>query len=330
MSIPALAAQDSFLSTLWAKNYVKSPINRDRTQQLRRDRQVAAITSKEGRIYTAKRLLRHLQAACVQAWSKTEQLLEKSVQERNIPVQRVNPWLIAADAHQIFEKLLHAYGERATPRRVSVWLGQDIEKVRHKYTSKEPRVIGFVSMQFHYTGQLLLEELSRSEQSLLEPFLKVVDDHLYIPLGRLYDAAANHDQNSTVLNTVQTLLPQSSEIAATVYRQVAARHPGYRSYSGLLVSETVKTSSLRDVEMFMSYLLTCALEGDFSAAQQELFPLCLILYPVLGVRWELVREMLGAIAQELCARLTQEEVQILLPYLMSMTELFSAKTLQYA
>jgi hypothetical protein len=40
------------------------------------------------------------------------------------------------------------------------------------------------------------------------------------------------------------------------------------------------------------------LGGDIEVLQQELFPLCLMLYPTLNVSWELVRQMLHLMGRE--------------------------------
>jgi hypothetical protein len=42
--------------------------------------------------------------------------------------------------------------------------------------------------------------------------------------------------------------------------------------------------------MFQVYLWVCVLEDTISSGQQELFPLCVMLYPRLNVRWELVQQ----------------------------------------
>jgi hypothetical protein len=75
--------------------------------------------------------------------------------------------------------------------------------------------------------------------------------------------------------------------------------------------------------MFQVYLWVCVLEHSVAAIQQELFPLCVMLYPPLKVRWELVRQMLHLIGMELKKRLEPQQVSLFMPYFQSLWELFS-------
>ena len=106
-----------------------------------------------------------------------------------------------------------------------------------------------------------------------------------MPLQSAYSAVAKHDYDSLALSGVQQLLPTSTEIAKKIFQRVVEIYSTYRFHTGLLSNYVVKTFSIRDVEMFQVYLWVCALEGDISAIQQELFPLCVMLYPTLKVEW---------------------------------------------
>ncbi|NJM84954.1 MAG: hypothetical protein HC839_01385 [Leptolyngbyaceae cyanobacterium RM2_2_21] len=107
-------------------------------------------------------------------------------------------------------------------------------------------------MQFHYCGQILLSHTDLAEQSVLETYFKVIDDHLYMPLQRAYEAAAQYDFSDPRLKTVQRLLPVSSKIAHQIVDTVNRLYPNYACYSGRLDSKSVRTSSVRDVEMFQN------------------------------------------------------------------------------
>lgn len=321
-------AKVSSLASLWAKNYIISVTTRDEAERLRKSADLAEITSHEGRVRTANHLKHNLKLASAQAWSLTENLLSDEVRRHGIDLNVINPWQIAADSHALFQKALDAYGDRVTPRRLSVIVGGEFGRVRQKYTADDPRAIGFVSMQFHYTGQTLLESLSSAERLLLEPYFKVMDDHLYMPLRAAYDAAANHPQTSPALRGVQRLLPISTRIAQEVCKQVCRQYPSYETYSGALSAPQVRTSSIRDVEMFQVYLCLCVLEDSIEAVQRELFPLCAMLYPRLRVSWRLVQEMLQAIGWEMHDRLPPNDVAVFLPYLGAFTEMFSNEVFQ--
>jgi hypothetical protein len=103
--------------------------------------------------------------------------------------------------------------------------------------------------------------------------------------------------------------------------------PKYETMSGKLTDEVVRTSSIRDVEMFQVYLWVCALEGNISAIQKELFPLCVMLYPTLKVQWELVRQMLHLLRFEIQDHLTTEQANILMPYFQVLSSMFSSEVL---
>jgi hypothetical protein len=316
------------LAALWARKYVTSVITLDEIQHLRQDKTLGQAASKQGRAETARQLLQNLTLASAQAWSKTETLLMGEARRHAINPDLINPWEIAGDAHSLFQKCLAAYADRLTPRRLSVLVGTDIGRIRQKYTASDPRAIGFVSMQFHYTGMMLLENLSPVEQSLLAPYLKVMDDHLYMPLRSAYEVAASHSPESPALLAVQHLLPVSSKIAHAICNQVCRVFPGYTSYSGSLNLPVVKTASVRDVEMFQVYLCLCVLENSIRSVQQELFPLCVMLYPRLNVRWKLVQEMLMTLGWEMHDRLAPNHVTVFLPYLKALTEMFEIDLFQ--
>ncbi|MGQ4646556.1 hypothetical protein [Lyngbya aestuarii] len=322
------AASVHSLAALWARKYYVSVTSQDENYHLKNSENLEEVNSQEGRTLTVAKLIQNLNLASAQAWSLTEMLLSKEIRRHGINPELVNPLEIAADTRYLFQKVLDAYESRATPRRLSVIVGKDFGKVRQKYTSVDRRAIGFVSMQFHYTGQKLLEWLSSAEQVLWTPYLKVMDDHMYMPLQAAYEAAANHSENSPALAAVQHLLPVSSKIAYSVCKQVSQLNPNYRSHSGLLTEIKIKTASIRDIEMFQIYLCLCVLENDIRSVQQELFPLCIMLYPRLKVSWKLVQEMLKTLGWDMYANLPPESMAAFLPYLRSLTEMFSCDVFQ--
>jgi hypothetical protein len=317
-------------AALWAKNYIRSVTTKGEAEALRSNASFSEAASKEGRQMTSQRLKEKLSLASAEAWSATEKLLSEEIRRHGIDPSLVDPWAIARDSHNLFDKVLNAYAARVTPRRLSVLVGNDFGQVRKRYTAEDPRAIGFVSMQFHYTGQTLLNWSSIGEKMLLEPYFKVMDDHLYMPLRAAYEAAAKLDYNSPQLRAVRHLLPHSTKLATSVCQQVISQYPGYRTHSGLLSSSVVKTSSIRDVEMFQIYLCLCVLEDNIRAVQRELFPLCAMLYPRLNVNWRLVQDMLKSMGWEIHDRLHPEDARLFLPYLCALNEMFSSEVFEIA
>jgi hypothetical protein len=345
------------LAQIWAKKYVADLQVNTQEQAPAGYLDVENVVSLKGRTNTTEKLNQALRFTSAQAWAKTETLLVKEVQRHRIDPDLIDPWRIAEDTRHLFNQTLRVYTEQAPPRQVSILmelpepahavystvleeltdlptpgqlsvvLAPEVGKIRQKYTAHDPRVLGFVSMQFHYSGQMLLELLSPLEQNLVGSYFKVIDDHLYMPLHRSYEAAAEHEYNSPALLAVQQLLPISSEIARSVCQRISEMYPAYRSYSGSLSSPPVKVSSIRDVEMFQVYLCLCVLEGKIAALQEELFPLCVMLYPPLQVRWELVRHMLRLLGQEISERLGPNHAGVFQSASRALWEMFSLEVL---
>ncbi|MEH2418395.1 hypothetical protein [Nostoc sp.] len=343
------------LAQQWAKKYIgnlKVDVDIGRVEKIEIPN-LSEIVSPEGRKRTAQKVLESLRSVSARAWNKTEQLLSKEIKQHGIDLNLINPWEISGDSFNIYQKALDVYTQQTTsqplslvrnlvdsenplykqaldvyteqvaPSKLATVIGGDIGKLRKKYTSQDPRVIGFVSMQFHYTSQMLIESLEPIEQSLISTYFKVIDDHLYMPLQRAYEAAANHDSDSLALSAVQKLLPISTQIAKRICQRVIVLNPNYNSMSGGLSNPIVKTSSIRDVEMFQIYLWVCALETSCEAILQELFPLCVMLYPRLKVQWEVVRQMLHLLRQEIDISLTPQEAETLKPYFQVLWDMFS-------
>ncbi|AKG24052.1 hypothetical protein [Calothrix sp. 336/3] len=346
------------LAQQWAKKYLHS-IKSNKSYEIENDAQTLAdVASPLQRKKTAKKLLNFLSSATFQAWNQTNALLSEEIKRHNIDTQLINPWEIAAEASKIYSQALDIYGQQIFPKtsdsqwnliytnkcstaemeevesqninsnQLSTIISPQLGMLRQKYTQKDPKVIGVVCVMFHYTSQMLLQTLSPWEQVLVGGYFKVIDDHLYIPLQRAYKAATVHDKTSPALAAVQTLLPISTQIAKKISQKIIELNPHYYSLSGSLNDSPVKTSSIRDVEMFQVYLWICTLEGSVAAIQQELFPLCVMLYPKLNIQWHIVRQMLQLLEQEISQQLNSEQFYTLLPYLHVLWQMFSPQVFE--
>jgi len=341
------------LAQQWAKKYVQNLQIDHKAQESSVPSNLSEVVSPMGRKKTARKIMESLRTVSAKSWNKTEALLSTEIIQHGIDPNLINPWEIAGDSFKIYQKTLdvytqqgvlrplsqvmelpesgntpneqplQVYTEQVAPSQLAAVISKDIGAIRNKYTSVDSRVIGFVSMQFHYTSQMLIQPLEPIERSLISAYFKVIDDHLYMPLQRAYKAAAEHDYNSLALSAVQQLLPVSTQIAQNICQRVIELYPNYQSMSGTLSSPLVKISSIRDVEMFQVYLWVCALEGSVAAIQQELFPLCVLLYPKLNVHWEVIRQMLYFLGQEIQTRLTPQQADTLMPYFHVLWQMFS-------
>ncbi len=325
LNVPLKPAKSNLysLASVWARRYVTAvsvdPQGTDPAIVPLDD----TFFSEFGSQQTAAKLQGLIRQASAQAWGQTEALLGGDLQRHGIPSELINPWAIASDAHKLFEQAIRAYGDGIAARQMSLAVGHDCGQLRAKYTQADPRLIGFVSMQCHYTGQALLASLTDRERQLFVPYLKVIDDHLYMPLREAYQAAAQYDSTSETLRAVQHLLAVSTKIARKVYKRVSRQNPGYQSRSGALALDAVRVSSIRDIEMFQMYLCLCLLDGDVRSVQEQLFPLCVMLYPRLNVSWQLVQEMLAALGWEMHRRLLPGDMMQFLPYLRTLSHMFS-------
>lgn len=306
------------LAGIWAKKYVNT---------LLAHAWESSNSQEKGPEKTAQKILDNLRFASSQAWSKTEELLLAEVKRHRISPSLIDPWKIAEDSRILFEQAAESYKAKLTPAQFSVVISPICGRIRLHYTATNPCVLGFMSMQFHHTGLLFLEHLDPGEQEGVQNYLKVMDDHLYMPLQRTYDAAGRHDYNSPILVAVRELLPVSTRLAESICTEVAQNNPNYRSRGGPLNDPRVRISSIRDVEMFQIYLCLSVLEGNVAAIQQELFPLCIMLYPPLQVRWFLVRQMLELLESRLKEGVAADSYEVFAPALQTFQNMFSEDVL---
>ncbi|NER78498.1 MAG: hypothetical protein F6K42_02770 [Leptolyngbya sp. SIO1D8] len=301
------------LCQAWAQRYIRQ-VDRGNTEP------ICAVDSRQEIADKLRQVLRNLSA---KAWGKTEELIAKEVIRHQINPGFIDPWAISQDVCRVYSATLKQYAEGIKAEWFALDVAQQIGQIRDRYTAHDPRVIGVVSMQFHYTGQLLLGCTYGNQKAELEPYFKAIDDHLYLPLKRTYEAAAAYEYDALELKAIRRLMPASSQMAVQIVDQASIAFPHYHSYSGPLASSLVRISSIRDVEMFQVYLWVCLLEGNEAIVQQELFPLCVMLYPVLNVRWELVRYMLILLEHEIGRRLEPAQWKQFKPHLANLKRMFS-------
>ncbi len=307
----------------WAKRYVQKLNSDSQVQENQGDRDGVDESELMTRERVAATLRQSLRLCIAQGLSKTEILLAQALKHYAIHSQNLNSWEITSKVHQVYEEALELYAQGNSPQQLAGAIAPILGRLRQAYAASEPLTISWVNLQFYYTGQLLLQQVSEMERSHLEGYFRVIQDYLNLPLQRVYEAAAELEWNNGPLQAVRKLLPVSSEIATEICDRITELYPQYRTNSGYLSDKRVRKSSLRDVEMFQVYLWACVLEQSIASVQQELFPLCVMLYPALGVQWELVRQMLNLLGQHLGDRLTVEEYHLFVPYLRTMWEMFS-------
>lgn len=208
-------------------------------------------------------------------------------------------------------------------------LQPSIDQLREQHLLENGgRTIGFTSTQFHFTTKFIFNQLKLTEQLLLSPYFKFVEEQVCIPWDKVYQATAKHGITSPELKVVQKLLPASNEIAINIHRKASEKNPYHVSRRGKLSVPGVKASSIRDIEMFQAYLWLCVLEGNMTPIKQRLLPLCVIVFPSINVKWELIEQIVPLLVEEFQLRLNLKEMKVLEPYTTAMQQLFSNPTLK--
>lgn len=341
------------LVQLWAERYVPDLSTFSSSTGYLAFSELVEAASPQGRAQTVAKLQRMVEINCKCAGIQTNVIFSY------IPnvVSLTESQGIAKATSQVYQKILENYQQKSTPLALlsaipkgeTLDLSADVFKsevmprlslleVKHLATAIEPillrlqsqhlsstdrRIIGFMSTQFHLSAKLVLNRLTMAEQLLLSPYFKFVEEQVCIPWQRVCAAAAKHELNSPMLALVQKLLPASQEIAKRVYNQAAQLYPNHRSRRGGLNDAGVRTSSIRDIEMFQGYLWLCALEGNMRAVEEELLPLCMMVFPSIDVTWELVEQLLPLLVTEIQKLLLPAQMRLLLPYTQAMQQIFS-------
>ena len=305
--------------------------------------QLLEASSPIGRKKTVVRLRRLLQINCEYAAIMTNTLFSYIPNIVNLTEAKQ----IAQLALQVYEKAVDIY-EQQSPPTVSQtgdvdfsrdvftdWVTSDVEQLaieiepillkfqeQHQLTDDQ-RAIGFLSTQFHFTSKSLFNRLNLPEQMWLSPYFQFLEEQVCIPWQRVCGAAAKYELDSPTFALVQRMLPSSQAIAQSVYRRGSKLYPSHHSRRGRLSHPGVAASTLRDLEMFQAYLWLCVLEESMAVVEQELVPLCVMVFPSLDVTWELVQQMLELLVDELMAHVQPNQMPLLQPYTQAMQQLFS-------
>lgn len=345
-------ASVAHISQLWADRYVPDLSTLSLKENQFSISELRDALSPQGRKQTITKLERMIEIRCQSAGIKTNILFSYIPNVVNLTESRG----IADAAAQVYQKILAIYQQQEISPDLLAQLPDEgmIEFSSDAFKSSIPRLslaqvkqlaailepvllqfqvqhlsssdrqtVGFMSTQFHLSAKLVLDRLTIPEQLLLSPYFKFVEEQVCIPWQRVCAAAAKHELNSPILSIVEQLLPASGEIAQRVYHQAAQLYPDHCSRRGKLNHPKVKASSIRDIEMFQSYLLLCALEGNMNAVEEELLPLCLMVFPNIDVTWELVEQLLPLLISEIESYLSPLQMRLLHPYTQGMQEMFS-------
>ena len=59
------------------------------------------------------------------------------------------------------------------------------------------------------------------------------------------------------------------------------------------------------------------------AVEEELLPLCMMVFPSIDVTWKLVEQLLPLLVAEIQAKVSADQMRLLQPYTQAMQQLFS-------
>lgn len=346
-------ASVSRLVKLWTQRYVPNLSAFSQQESSLTIKQLVEAATPEGRKQTVAKLKRLIQINCECAAIKTDALfsyipnvvnlsesnkLGKFVaqvyetallvyqQQPPLPDLQTKPsWFFQNEGNNDVSKDLEmsGLGTREIEQLVRSLEPDLLQLQKQHLIVNDPRAIGFMTTQFHFSTQLVLNRLTPAEQVLISPYFKFIEEQVCMPWQRICNAAASHNPSSQKLAVVEQLLPQSYEIASDVYHRAVRLYPYSSSLRGNLSHPGIMASTLRDLQMFQSYLCLSVLEGNMDSVELALVPLCVMVFPSIGVTWKLVRQMLQLLMDELVSRLEPEQKSIVLPYTQSMQQLFS-------
>lgn len=279
------------------------------------------------RTQTTEKIRANLSVLCQLAWSNVENLLGEGKEYNFLGDHLLEPQKFIAHSFLIYTKIIDAFDDHYSPTCLSEILGGDLMAIRKQCCQEDPVVLGFMVMQFYSVSKNILGCLSPDERLVFAPYLQVITDYLYLPIGDLDCLMKNYQSNSPILLSVKHLIEQINPISHAVYERVSCIHSKYRSRNGMLKDADIRRSSMRDVKLFLIYLCLCVLEGNMRPLQQELFPLCVILYPKLHVSWQLVQDMLLVLFWEVSDRLNDQDIVMFLPYFRTINRIFSDEVL---
>ncbi|MBD2016495.1 hypothetical protein H6F96_21280 [Microcoleus sp. FACHB-53] len=318
------------LVKIWAQRYVPDLSIFSSNQGQFNISEVMQAASLEGRTQTVAKLQRLLQTSCELASIKTNILFSYIPNVVNLS----EAGNIARSAVRVYEKVLDIYQQQSsliaaqdaqpqTGEALPQWVRQAIQlpDIQQLALELEPELLqlqeqhlltqdgrsrGFLSTHFHLSTKQILNRLTLPEQALLSPYFKFIEEQVCIPWQRVCAAAAQHPPDSPTLALVEQLLPQTEEIALTVYHRAVELYPHYRSYRGSLSESGVAASTLRDLNMFQGYLWLCVLEKSLDAVEQELLPLCQMVFPCVEVKGECVESILELLFETILTRVDSE------------------------
>jgi hypothetical protein len=340
-------ASDRLLK-IWSQRYLPNPVYLSQFASTA-SRSLAEFSQQQDRQLTAQRIQRYLFFDCELAALRTQTLFSDEPNIVNLKeVRRLSEFV-----RQVYEQVLALYQQSFPPvptleseslgnmllkypevlqPKISTVneLSQNLNLVLTELQSqhlaaRDPRTIGSVTTQFHYSSEEILKRLSPAEQVLISPYFKFAEEQVCIPWERLCQVAMHYEDRSPHLALVERFLAAGDAIATQVYQTMGQAYPRLQTKRGTLQHPLIKASSLRDMVMLQGYLALCVLEGNMTSVEQKLLPLCVMVFPKVGMGWEFVVQSVEWLMGAIASQLTPAQEKLLQPYRQDFYELFQAQ-----
>jgi hypothetical protein len=306
--------------------------------------QLLEYTSVVGRRRTVDLVRRHLRIHCELAGLESNRLFAGDQNVVNLAKVR----RIAIYVEQVYDRLLSIYlAHPYTPpviglsrqEPINVWqlsgatmppislLLEQVEPVlrnlrEQHFIDEDPRVIGFVTTQFHFTAKALFGRLGPWDQVLLSPYFQFAEEQVCIPWQQIC-YVADCAPTAPAVTLVEKMLGNSDGIALAVFEAARQQLGHEQTLRGDLTHPGVIASTIRDLNMFQAYLWLAVLEGNMRAIENHLLPLCLMVFPIVQVSWEFVEQALNLLIQEIKSRLSLTDWQMVSPFTDALLDMFT-------
>ncbi|MEO0535721.1 MAG: hypothetical protein AAF215_17840 [Cyanobacteria bacterium P01_A01_bin.123] len=200
-----------------------------------------------------------------------------------------------------------------------------IEFQQQHILSKNWRTLGFLTTLLNFCNKLLLQNLSKTEQLLIYPYFRFVEEQVALPWQRVCLAASRHALDSPQFAIVEHCLPQSQAIAHEIHNQLRVQLPDHYSRRGHLSNPEVAHSSIRDQQMIQAYFWLSFLEESLSPIEDELVPLFAMVNPAIGIKWEFMALSNQLLFGQILTILSPAQADLVSPYVNGFIHAFASR-----
>ena len=208
--------------------------------------------------------------------------------------------------------------------QIALELGPLLVELRENHQfSKSWQSVGFITTQIMLSNELILNQLTPTEQIFINCYFIFFEEHIALPWQRMCIAAANHDSLSRTLKIIEQILPMMTEISTTVCERWSNLFPTYGSRRGAINDPSIRHSIIRDFDMFQTYLWLCFLEENTAPIEQELLTICVIVFGALNIPWKMTVKGVSLLIDEIMHHLESYQIRLVEPYTNTMIKAFS-------